>query len=66
MIKTLFSMLVIVSQMVLVSKIAENKSTEQLVMILLVALIPYAKGPFIRLAEEREKQLRLKNKESQG
>jgi hypothetical protein len=55
----------ITAQIALLSQIGSNKSPEDLLKILLIAIIPHSKESFIKLAEEREKQLKIKQKEQQ-
>lgn len=62
-IKPLFNVLIVAIQVALLSRVAVNKSSEEMLLLLLLATVPFSRDMLITLAEEKEKLFRKDKKQ---
>jgi len=54
MIKNLIKFVVILTQLVLITRIAPNSSSEELLMVLLLGISPYVIHPVVKIIKKKE------------
>jgi hypothetical protein len=62
-IKPLFNVLIVAIQVSLLTRVAVNKSSEEMLLLLLLATVPFSRDMLITLAEEKEKLFRKDKKQ---
>lgn len=62
-IKPLFNVLIVAIQVSLLTRVAVNKSSEEMLLLLLLATVPFSRDMLIILAEEKEKLFRKDKKQ---
>jgi len=62
-IKPLFNVLIVAIQVTLLTRVAVNKSSEEMLLLLLLATVPFSRDMLITLAEEKEKLFRKDKKQ---